>query len=205
MAIDFPDVARCAMSGTYNGRPWVNVVHIQKRDLSAITVANAATIAGLLDGVSGVATSWASILTRMDSGLSMDLVHVRTLAETAPVEASATTSRAGGSGGTDAPPLLAVMVKWATSIATGQARGRQYFAGVNTGMFQADSDRMDPTFQANVQTSVDAFIAAWAANATYAFVVFSRKGAETLSGPTVTEIKSASVDPLFRIQRRRRG
>lgn len=204
MPTDLPQVARVTLSGTYNGEKFANVLHFVKRDATDITASNLAALHGVLDDPAADNDAWLHILQRMDTAATVDTISSISLANTSPVALTSTVSLSGSSGGTDAPPLLAVVVKWTTQVATRRTRGRTYLPGVNTGMFQSDADRLDTTFAANVATSAADFVTAWLANVTWAFIILSDTARQANDPIPFEEVVGSSVNPLFGVQRRRR-
>lgn len=205
MPTDLPWVAKLEVEGTYESERFVNVMHFSKTVTDPFTDAELATLLGILDDASTDTDSLAHIYSILDSGLLVDTLTLTSLSNDAPIQRSATVAIAGTSGGSNMPPMCSATVKWSTSIANRQSRGRTFFTGLNTGMMSAsNADRLDTTWSASLATRASAFATAWAASTSFAFVILSAKQRQLNALVPVNEVTSASVNPLITVQRRRR-
>lgn len=207
MAINQPDVVRCAARGTFQGQQWVNVFHFQKRDESAVTASDLAALAGILDDAATDNDSLGHLYRNCDSGLLTEAFTLTSLGSGGNVPVTRETSwvqNGGSAGANDAQAMLAIIAKWSTGIASRRARGRTFFAGVHTGMFGSDPDYVASAQVTAFTTDWSAFVAAFMANTTWAFVVLSHVVEGAVELTEINEIISASINPTFGVQRRRR-
>lgn len=205
MPADLGWIARVAIEGTFNSERFVNVMHFCKTTTDFFTDAELETLLGILDDASTDNDALLHIYSVLDSGLLIDTLTATTLSTTAPLQRAASVSLAGTSGGTDYPPMCSATVKWSTSIASRQTRGRTFFTGLNGGMIgSSNSDRLDTTWAASLATKANEFAAAWVASSTFKFVVLSETRRQAGALVPVEEVTSASVNPLVTVQRRRR-
>jgi hypothetical protein len=204
MTTSSPEICRTALSGLYNGEPFVNVVHFGRVDFADMTVADLSAIHSILDDAAADNDSWRHIINNVDADVNVNNIYSRTLDDVAPVELSSTVALPGGTSGQDAQPLLAILVKLTTGLANRTSRGRLYLTGVNTGMWATgDSDVLQAPTLSAIQTAMDEFLAAWKANATYQWVVYSRKLAGLNFVAPYREVDGAAVQPRFALQTRR--
>jgi hypothetical protein len=201
-----PSIVRVSAEGTFNGEQVVNVFHFRKSDLSAATTADLASLLALLDGAVGTPTSLRALYQNMDSGLTISRLYARTEEAETPHESERSTTIAGTNAGNDLPPMLTIMVKWRSDVASRRGRGRTYLPGMTVGQIDtADSDRLLPAAISGYQTIVTAWVNGWVANLVWDFGIYSRVNhlADAPTGP-FSEVASAAIDPIIRIQRRRR-
>lgn len=204
MATDLPQIVECSLRGSWQGERFVNVLHFEHGGGAAI-LADLIALEALLAGAVGVNTSVLHYFTAMDTGAVIDTIYLKNLSNSAPIELQTTVSLAGSSGGTDMPAWIALAAKFTTILANRRGRGRIYLPGLNTGMVTAaDPDHIDPTFAASVATKLNDFVAAWIANATWAFVVLSRKDRAANVATPYREVEAASVLARTSHQLRRR-
>lgn len=205
MPTDLPNVARVSAEGTFDGERFVNVFHFRTLDDSPWSAVELQNLLDVLTAASTEDDSLAHLYVVMDSGLAVDTVTARTLDSTTPIEVSESVALAGGWTGANGPPMLALVVKWSSAVATRSARGRTYFCGVSANMISAaNSDRFDSTFLADMVTNAAEFAAAWAANVDWSFTVLSEKGRQANQPAPYHDILSSSVNSTIAIQRRRR-
>lgn len=204
MPTSSPEVCRTALSGTYQGEEFVNVLHFFKRDGTALTTVDLAAIHGILDDPATDDDAWLNIWQTMDANAVVTQIHSRTLSTDTPVELISTVSLAGVTAGADALPLLAIMLKWTSLYATRRSRGRTYLTGLNASHWDAtDTDQVASSIQAALNINAGQFVTAWGLNATYGFCIYSRADAEALEVTPYNEVKGASVSPQVAIQKRR--
>lgn len=205
MPTDSPEVARVELRGSFNGENFINVLHFARRDAAAMTQNDLQTIAGTLDDLAVDNDAWAHIFQSVDAGAVVDTIYLRTLDATTPIERFETVAISGTSVSADAPPMLAMLLRWTTEFATRNGRGRTYLPGVATGFIDGtDSDRINAGTLAVLQSRSEDFQGAWFLNATYMFCIYSRKLAAAFTPTPYSEVLGASVEPRFAIQRRRR-
>lgn len=205
MATDLPNIARVAVEGTFNAERFVNVFHFANRDGTPWTVTDLTILIGNLAAAASFDYSLLNIYQFMDAGVLIDTITATTLDTTTPIQVSTTVALAGTSVGTDLPPLLAVVVKWGTSVATRRRRGRTFLCGVNSNFpAAANSDRIDSTVLGTISTAAGDFMTAWAADPNFAFVILSPTDRAADVAVPWEEVASASANPLLCVQRRRR-
>lgn len=204
---DAPAVCSTTFSGTFNGEVVKNVLAFARADAASLSLSDLTAIHGILDDAATTDGSWTNIIENMDAGLNYNEIYSRTWSESAPIELRTTVNLNGtGTSEHDAPPMLSVLVKWTTLIATRKFRGRTYLPGMNTAMIDAtDSDRLTSTNRTNIQTACNQFATYWSSHATYRFVVFSRKNADAVTLPYYSAVQAGSVWPLISTQKRRRS
>lgn len=198
-------IVRVSAEGTFNGEQVVNVFHFRKSDGTAALTSDMAALLALLDGAVGSPKSLRALYVNMDSNLLFGRLYARSEEAIVPHESERAVSIAGTNAGNDLPPMLAIMVKWRTDIADRRGRGRTYLPGMTVGQIDTtDSDRLLPAAITGYQTIVSAFVAGWIADTAWDFVVYSRANHLAGLAPSFAEIATAAIDPVIRIQRRRR-
>jgi hypothetical protein len=206
-AFEHGEIASVALSGAYAGRPFVNVLHFRKRDLTDFSLANLAALEALLAGASGTNTSILHFWQSLDAQCIIDTIKLRTDQRAFPKEYVAAVTLAGSSVNSDLMPTLAILAKFSSAYATRRFRGRLYLPGVNDGMIDsANGGIFSAALRTTLATRLTEFLTAWAGHATYEFVIYSRLNDEedTVVSPAV-EVLGANVMKQFAIQRRRRG
>lgn len=204
MTTPTPYICATSVKGIYQGEAFVNVFHFMRNDQADMTTTDLAAIHGILDDASTDNDALLHMYASLDSGLNISQLYSRTITPSAPVELASSVNLSGTSGGADILPMTALYVKWSTLIADRRHRGRSFFTGLNSGMWQtADTDYLDTTFAATFQTKVNEFVAAWDANATYDFIVYSRAEADDNVLFPYSPIAGGAVQSRLGLQRRR--
>lgn len=205
MPTSLPEIARVEFSGTFDGEAFMNVMHFVKDPAAAFTEADLFGLLTLLAGANTVQTSLAHIYQTMDSELLINRIYGRTLSNTVPIESEVGATVVGTSVGANAPPMLAALIRWNTTIASRRSRGRTYLCGINVGMIAAtDADRLVVTTQGSLTTRATAFAAAYVSNPTYSLVVLSNVERDADVPIPYKTVLSGVCQPRFAVQRRRR-
>lgn len=206
MATDLPNVARVAVEGTFDGERFVNVLHFFVRDGSPWTLLDLANLLGVLDDAAGDSDSLLHFYANMDVDLVIDTLTATTLDNTTPIQLIQSVSLAGGQTDANLPPMLAIVAKWGTAIASRRYRGRTFLCGVNAGHVSAtNADRVDSTVAASILSDLNDFVAAWGANVDFGFCVLSTVDRQDpLIVSPFQEVTAASLNPQICLQRRRR-
>lgn len=204
MPTDFPQVCQTAIKGNYQGEDFVNVLHFYKIDGLPMTTGDLVALHAILDDAAADNDSWANIWQTMDANAVVTEFHSRTLSLASPVELISSVNIPGANAGTDALPMLAIMVRWTGPFATRRSRGRTYLCGLTTLHWDpTDTDRVAAATIAALQVNLDQWVAAWQANPTYGHCIFSRKDQEEMNGDGIYDVRGASVSTQVAIQTRR--
>lgn len=205
MPTDCPEIVRLTVKGTYDGEQCVNVFHFWKRDDTAVTNSDLSSLLAILDDAATDADSLAKFYNNQDEALSVTSAYFRTLSNAQPRELLGVVNAPGTATGTGGPPMLSCLIKWGTDVATRSGRGRTYLPGITVGTISTtDADQFTSAYRTAIGNMVNAWVGAWMANATWGFVVLSDKDRQANLASPYREVLSGSVDPIIRIQRRRR-
>lgn len=206
MPTDLPQVARVSIEGDFDAEAFVNVMHFIKKDGLPMDQTDLLSLFTKLTGTAASNLSLASLYESMATGLTIRRLYAKTLATTLPIEREATTTIVGTTVGTNAPPMLATLIRWYTSVATRNFRGRNYLSGVRTVMINAaNADLFSDVHVAAVAADASDWVAAWAADATFDFIVLSNTLRDANVATPWAVVASAAVEPLICVQRRRRA
>lgn len=196
-------VARLAVSGSYEGEPWVNVFHLW--DPAMTNPVDGTNLTNLRDdlntsGAGGTGrTFYQGIYSLMDSGLVATGFVLESYNGPNSLQLSGSISVGGTSGGTNIAPFNSLLVKWSDGTINRHFKGRTYISGLNNGMTDsANTDQIDGTFRASIATRMSQVLAGVFAQSGFSLAVFSRELAEA------SLIITATVDETVAIQRRRR-
>lgn len=206
MATDLPYVARVSVEGDYDAENFVNVMHFAKKDGLPFDQTDLLNLFTKLTGTAASNLSLASLYESMATGLTIRRLYAKTLSNTLPIEREATTTIVGTTVGTNAPPMLASLIRWYTSIASRSFRGRTYLTGVRTSMINAaNADLFSDAHVALLASDAADWVTAWLADATFNFIILSNKlRAQDQPTPWDT-VESSAVESLICVQRRRRA
>lgn len=206
MATDLPNICRVSINGTFDSRPWTNVLHFRAQPDVSFTATTIDALLARLGGIATVNTSWQHIHQTMDTGSNINLIVGRSLSNATPIERQLVVNIAGTSTGNNMPPMTSAVVRWTTAFASRSTRGRTYLPGLNVGFVQnTDADRLDSTVQTNLATRAADFVAAYQGVTAEQFVVLSQKQRSLNAAIPFTSVTGASVFSLIAVQRRRRG
>lgn len=206
MATSLPQVCRVSINGTFDSRPWTNVLHFLHSGGLAFTATSIDGLLALLGGIASVNTSWQHVHQTMDTGSNINSLVGRSLDNTSPIERSLNVNIAGTSTGNNMPPMTSAVIRWTTAFASRSSRGRTYLPGLNVGfVLNTDADRLDPTVAGNLQTRATDFLTAWNGSSAHGLIVLSAKNRALNAVAPYNLVTGASVFSLIAVQRRRRG
>lgn len=206
MTTDLPKIVRVTIQGTYDGEPWVNVLHFSWDGAGDPAGTDISTLLGLLGSATTNPQSFGSLIRQMDINVAMTSLTGRTLSTTAPLERTLSVALTGNRVGNNLPPMMACLIKWNGAFALRTSRGRTYLTGVNDNMLNtSDSDQFSTASLSDVSTAATAFLNYWfVTNTSWSFIVLSRKQREANVAAPFDIVNSFEVEPRMCIQRRRR-